>query len=125
MPLEPPEFAAKLAEKTDPTPLIVKAALNDPAGNPLCTATLQLFIEILGAEAGNLALKVLATGGVFLGGGIPKRILPRLEDGRFMKAFIFKGRFTDLMKDIPVHAITSEAALLGATLYGFEHFELA
>ena len=121
---EPTEFAAKLAEAADPTPLIVKAALNEPADNPLCLATLQLFIEILGAEAGNLALKVLATGGVYLGGGIPKRILASLKDGRFMRAFINKGRFADLLKNIPVHVIISQAALLGATLYGFDHFEL-
>ena len=122
---EPPGFAAKLAAAADPTPLIVQAALNEPAQNPLCAATLHIFIEILGAEAGNLALKVLATGGVFLGGGIPKRILPWLEDGRFMKAFRNKGRFTDLVDEIPVHTITSQAALLGATFFGFDHFKLA
>ena len=74
---EPAEFAAKLAEAADPTPLIVKAALNEPANHPLCLATLHLFIEILGAEAANLALKVLATGGVYLGGG--RRILRQFQ----------------------------------------------
>jgi glucokinase len=122
---EPPGFAAELTAAADPTPLIVRAALQDPAANPLGAATLQMFVEILGAEAGNLALKVLATGGVYLGGGIPKRILPWLEDGRFMQAFANKGRFTDLMHKIPVHVITSQAALLGAALYGFDHFTLA
>ncbi len=119
---EPPEFAANLASAPDRTPLIVKAALEDPAANPLCAATLQIFVAILGAEAGNLALKVWATGGVYLAGGIPKRLLPTLADGRFMKAFVDKGRFTDLLKDIPVHAVVSQAALLGAVLYGFDHF---
>ena len=121
---EPAEFAARLAAAADPTPLIVKAALNEPAVNPLCLATLQLFVEILGAEAGNLALKVLATGGVYLGGGIPRRILAALEDGRFMRAFVKKGRFAELLKNIPVQVIISQGGLLGATLYGFDHFEL-
>jgi glucokinase len=118
---EPPEFAAKLASAPDRTPLIVEAALKDPAANPLCLATLQIFVAILGAEASNLALKVLATGGVYLAGGIPKRVLTQLADGRFMQAFVDKGRFADLLKDIPVHAIVSRVALLGAVLYGFDH----
>ena len=122
---EPPEFAAKLASAPDPTPVIVQAALADPAANPRCTATLQIFVDILGAEAGNLALKVLATGGVYLAGGVPQRLLPWLEDGRFMQAFVNKGRFADLLRDIPVHAVVSRAALLGAVLYGFHHLGLA
>jgi glucokinase len=122
---EPPEFAARLAAAADPTPLIVNTALADPAANPLCTATLQTFVAILGAETGNLALKVLATGGVYLAGGIPQRILPWLEDGRFMQAFVNKGRFANLLRNMPVHAVTTQAALLGAILYGFHHFELA
>jgi glucokinase len=122
---EPPEFAAKLAAAPDPTPLIVEAALDDPAANPLCAATMQLFVDILGAEAGNLALKVLATGGLYLAGGIPKRVLPWLTDGRFMQAFVDKGRFADLLRDIPVHIVVSRAALLGAVLYGFDHLGVA
>jgi glucokinase len=74
---------------------------------------------ILGAEASNLALKVLATGGVYLGGGIPPRILPALADGRFMEAFLDKGRFADLLKDVPVHVILNpKVALMGAASYG-------
>lgn len=122
---EPPEFAEQLAAAFDPTPLIVKTALDDPAANPLCAATLQIFVDILGAEAGNLALKVLATGGVYLAGGIPGRILPLLANGRFMKAFVNKGRFADLVRNIPVHVVLSRAALLGAVLYGFHHLEQA
>ena len=119
-PPEPPEFAARLASAPDPTPLLVKAAVENPATNPLCAATLQIFVAILGAEAGNLAVKVLATDGVYLAGGIPKRILPLLEDGRFMHAFVNKGRFADLLMNIPVHVIVSQAALLGAVFYGFD-----
>jgi glucokinase len=117
--LEPPGFAARLASAPDRTPVIVEAALHDPA-NVLCAATLDLFVSILGAEAGNLALKVLATGGVYLGGGIPPRILSRLDDGGFMRAFVHKGRFADLLAKIPVKVITTQAALLGAALYGLD-----
>jgi glucokinase len=106
-----------LAGAKDRTPVIVKAALQDPP-DPLCAATLEMFVDILGAEAGNLALKVLATGGVYLGGGIPGRILPVLSDGRFMRAFVNKGRFAGLLGKIPVKVITTQAALLGAALYG-------
>jgi glucokinase len=118
---EPPGFAAKLAAAPDRTPLIVQAALDDPAANPLCAATLQIFVSILGTEAGNLALKVLATGGVYLAGGIPKRFLPQLEDGRFMRAFVSKGRFNDLLRDMPVHVVISRVALMGAAQYGLDH----
>ena len=122
---EPPEFAAKLASVPDPTPVIVQAALVVPAANPLCTATMEIFVAILGAEAGTLALKLLATGGVYLAGGIPKRILNWLADERFMQAFANKGRFADLLRDIPVYAVVSRAALLGAVLYGFHHLGAA
>jgi glucokinase len=116
---EQPAFAAMLAAAHDRTPIIVQAAMQDPA-NALCAATLDLFVSILGAEAGNLALKVLATGGVYLGGGMPARMLSRLDDGRLMQAFVSKGRFADLLKKIPVKVITTQAALLGAALYGLD-----
>ncbi|MEA2732300.1 MAG: glucokinase [Acetobacteraceae bacterium] len=116
---EPAALAAILAQAADRTPIIFEAALQDPA-DALCAATLDLFVSILGAEAGNLALKVLATGGVYLGGGIPPRILSRLDDGRLMRAFVSKGRFADLLAKVPVKVITTQAALLGAALYGLD-----
>jgi|SRR5579859_1063158 len=119
---ESPAFRAALAGAADRTPLIMQAALEDPA-NALCTATLDLFVAILGAEAGNLALKILATGGVYLAGGMPPRILGRLTDGRFMQAFVAKGRFAQLLGDIPVKVITTRAALLGAALYGLDRMQ--
>ncbi len=80
-------------------------------------AALDLMVEIYGAEAGNLALKLMATGGVYLGGGIPPRILPKLEEGCFMRAFADKGRFVDLLAGIPVRVILNDrTALLGAAL---------
>jgi glucokinase len=119
---EPPAFAARLASAPDRTPVIVEAALHDPA-DALCAATLDLFVSILGAEAGNLALKVLATGGVYLGGGIPPRILSHLDDGRFVRGFVNKGRFADLLAKIPVKVIITQAALLGAALYGLDQID--
>ena len=120
---EPAEFAALLAAAHDRTPLIVAAALEDGAKNPLAAATLDLFVAALGAEAGNLALKVLATGGVYLAGGMPERILPRLGDGRFMRAFTGKGRFAELLGAMPVKVVVTRAALLGAALYGLDQLQ--
>jgi glucokinase len=112
----------KVAE--DITPLIIKGAMDSKAPSPRCVTALRTFTSILGAEAGNLALKVLATGGIYLGGGIPPRILPFLEDDGFMHAFRRKGRFADMLKAFPVHVITNpKLALLGAANYGFMHPE--
>ena len=116
---EPEWLRETLAAAPDPTPVIVGAALDEARPCPIATATLDLFVSVLGAEAGNLALKVLATGGVYLGGGIPPRILPALESGTFMAAFRHKGRFSDLVGRMPVQVILNpRAALLGAAYYG-------
>lgn len=117
---EPAWLAQALAATQDPTPVIVNAALDEARPCEICTATLDTFVGILGAEAGNLALKVLATGGVYLGGGIPPRILSKLTTGRFMAAFCNKGRFTDILRTVPVFVIGNpKAGLLGAAYYGF------
>ena len=116
---EPDWLAQELAAADDLTPLIVKVALDDERPCELCIATLNTFVSILGAEAGNLALKALATGGVYLGGGIPRRILSALEQGRFMEAFRRKGRMSDLLARMPVHVILNpKVALLGAACHG-------
>ncbi len=116
---EPAWLAARLAGAADPTPVIVAAALDDRQPCRLARAALDMFVSILGAEAGNMALKVLATGGVYLGGGIPPRILPALESGRFIEAFRRKGRMSGLVARIPVHVIVrSGVALLGAACEG-------
>jgi glucokinase len=118
---EPAWLAKQLAAADDPTPVIVNAAIDGARPCELCVATLNTFVSILGAETGNLALKVLATGGVYLGGGIPPRILPALKHERFMQAFRHKGRMSDLLTQMPVQVILNpKVALLGAACHGFE-----
>jgi glucokinase len=117
---ESPELARGLAAAEGDGPrLIGEAALRRPP-DPLSRAALELFVSILGAEAGNLALKVLSTGGLYLAGGIPQRVLPALGDGRFMRPFVAKGRLGEMLARMPVHVVTLRAALLGAALSGLE-----
>jgi glucokinase len=109
---EPAGFAAQLAQE-DLAAAISHAALN--GDNPRAEQALDLWISVYGAEAGNLALKTMATGGIFLGGGISPKILPKLTGPLFMRAFVSKGRLRPLLEGVPVHVITNDkAALLGA-----------
>lgn len=118
--LERPELAARLAAARDPTPLIIELALHDAVGNPLAAETLRLVVAAWGAEAGNLSLKVMATGGVWLAGGLPPRLLDKLREGAFMRAFAAKGRLAPVLRALPVHVVTVNAALLGAAIVGLE-----
>ena len=114
---EPLWLSEKLSKSTDYTPIIVDAALDQSSA--LCVATLNTFVEILGAEAGNMVLKVMATGGIYLGGGIPTRILPFLQSDIFMQAFLDKGRFVKLLNNVPIYVILNPGSgLLGAASYG-------
>jgi glucokinase len=122
---ESPEIAAELAAAADRTPVILRAALDPAAPSKLCAAVLDLFVGILGSEAGDLALKVLAAGGVYLAGGIPRRIIPALERDEFRRAFQRKGRLSDLLATVPVHVIIDRIALLSAARYGLEKAGLA
>jgi len=84
-------------------------------GDPIATQAFDTFVDVYGAEAGNVALRVLARGGVFLAGGIAGKHVARFTDGRFMKAFLRKGRFGDLLAEMPVDLITNEkVGLIGA-----------
>jgi glucokinase len=106
--------AEQLAASHDPTPVIVTNALTEQP-DPLCARVMEIFASVLAAKAGNLALTVMATGGIYLGGGIPPRILPLLQREAFMNTFRYKGRLSTLMARIPVRVIlNSKAGLLGA-----------
>ena len=116
---EPDWLAKQLAAAGDPAPVIVSAALEETRHCDICRKTLELFVSILGAEAGNLALNGLTTGGMYLGGGIPPKILPFLEAETFMQSFANKGRMSYLLTDIPVKVILNpKAALIGAASFG-------
>ena len=118
---EPGWLAERLGAAEDPTPVIVEAASDENSPCGICQSTLEMFVAILGAEAGNLALRVLATGGVYLGGGIPPRVLPALEHPAFLRSFLHKGRLSNVLEPLPIHVILNPgAALLGAGWFGFE-----
>lgn len=107
-----PELQAAL-EVYDPAAAISHCAL--AGSDELAVAALELFVRIYGAEAGNLALKVLARGGVYVAGGIAPQIIDKLKDGQFMQAFVDKGRFEELLGRIPVYVVLNpEVGLLGA-----------
>jgi glucokinase len=112
---EEPQWLADEMVQGDRGAAISKAALGGKA--PIAEQALDLWVSIYGAEAGNLALKILALGGIFLGGGIVPKILPKLAGPLFMQAFVSKGRMQALLESIPVKVITNDkAALLGAAL---------
>ena len=118
---EPPWFAQKIKNQ-DPAKIISEAAIKGK--DPLCVEALNMFVSILGAAAGNLALTGMTTGGIYLGGGIPPKILPFLKKAHFIKAFQNKGRFRELLKNISVKVIINDrAALMGAAWYAFNHRE--
>ena len=109
---EPGALATALAQADDPTPVIMSHA----GDFPICQQTVDLFVAILGAKCGNVALSLMARGGVYLGGGIPPRVLSRLQSECFLGPFRNKGRFSGMMAQIPIHVITNpKTALLGAS----------
>lgn len=119
---EPEWLRKELAAAKDRTPIIVNAALELRA--EICIATLDMFVRILGGVVGNMALRVFATGGLYLGGGIPPRILSRLEKPDFLEAIRAKGRFRGWISRIPVHVILDpKVALHGAAWDGLESME--
>jgi glucokinase len=114
--MEEPAWLAERMAKEDPNAVITELAL--AAKSEICEKTLDMFVSAYGAEAGNLALKVLSIGGLYIGGGIAPRILDKLKDGTFMRAFTDKGRLSQLLINMPVRVILeSRAALLGAAAY--------
>jgi len=118
---EPAWLANKLAASDDVTPVILSAAMDNEKPCALARGVLDLFVAILGAEAGNEALKVLASGGIYLGGGISPRILDELQKPAFLEALRAKGRFREMLTRYPVQVIlNAKAGLLGAAAHGLE-----
>ena len=110
-----PQWLVEKMHNGDAAAAIAKAAL---AGrDDICVETLNWFVRLYGAEAGNLALKVMSRGGMYLGGGIAPKILPILQNGAFLDAFLDKGRMRRLLQAIPVKVIMNDrAALFGPAL---------
>jgi glucokinase len=106
---EPPGLAERLREAEDETATIFEEGAQEP-GCAICRQTMDLFVEILGAEVGNLALSVFAVGGIYLAGGIPPRILSRLREDLFLDAVVHKGRLSEseLMTRLAVRVVTGE-----------------
>jgi glucokinase len=117
------EVAQLIASAKDHTRAIVDAAVDPKNPSELCRATIEVLISILASEAANLVLKVFATGGIYISGGIALHLLDALQEPQFMQAFTNKGRFKELMARIPIHVITTRAALVGAAAYGLERLK--
>jgi len=119
---EVPEVAAAMQGK-DLAAEITRAA--QERRSPVCTLALDLFVSIYGAEAGNVVLKFMALGGLYIGGGIAPKILDKLKDGTFMRAYLAKGRMQPLCEATPVRVILNpNTALLGAARYAARELRL-
>ncbi len=119
---EPEWLADRLARPgADPTALIVETAIDGDETCEICRQTVAVFLSVLGAEAGNLALKVLATGGVYLGGGIPPRLADIIPKSPFMDSFLRKGRLSGIVGSLPVHLVLNpRTGLAGAAHFGLD-----
>lgn len=115
---EPNWLADEIKEDGDVGAIVSKYGLDGKSA--ICEQTLEMFVSLYGAEAGNLALQILATGGVYLGGGIAPKILLKLKEGTFLKSFTAKGRMRELLEKTPVRVILNDkAALIGAAHFAF------
>ena len=114
-----PEWLSQRLKLEEPGALISELALSKES--ELCKKALDIFVSIFGSEAGNLALKALAVGGVYLGGGIAPKIIEKLKGGTFMNTFTSKGRLSNIVSDIPVKVILNDkTALLGAVNFALQ-----
>jgi glucokinase len=113
---EPPWLRREMSAAPDPPALISRLALEGKAA--ICEQTLTIFVGVYGSEAGNCALNFMATGGVFIGGSIAAKIVPKMRDPVFMKSFLDKGRMQSLLGDVPVKIVMNDdAGLIGAARY--------
>jgi len=120
---EDPEVAKLIDSARDPSFVIISQSMDPSHPCKLCAATIDLCVSILAAEAGNLAVKVLSTGGVYVAGGVATRVLRVIKEPAFMQRFKRKGRFAELMGRIPVHVVVTPAGLAGAAACGLENPE--
>jgi glucokinase len=108
--------AGQEEKSVDPGAAIGAAAL--AGSDSLCEQTIQIFIDAYGAEAGNLALKLLPYGGLYIAGGIAPKILPLLQQSNFLLNFTQKGRMRSILEEVPIHVILNQqVGLIGATLH--------
>jgi glucokinase len=112
---EPKSLTEQFAAADDPSVVVSKAGLAGEA--EICVKSLELFVSIYGAEAGNLALRAKSVRGLYIGGGIAPKILAKLKDGTFMRAFVDKGRYTELLAGIPVQVVLNDQAALRGAAY--------
>ena len=117
---EPPAITERIERAGDRTKAIIQAALDPADPSPRCAAAIDTVVSIMGSEAGNLALKVLAVGGVYLAGGIAVHLQPALQSPRFLQSFRRKGRLAELMARIPVHLMKGQVGITGAAAYGLK-----
>lgn len=113
---EPDWLKQQISQAADPPALISQLALEAKAA--ICGQALSMFVSIYGSETGNCALNFMATGGVFIGGSIAAKIVPKMQEPIFMKSFLDKGRMQSLLADMPVKVIANDnAGLMGAARY--------
>jgi glucokinase len=113
---EPAWLRKEISQAPDPPALISHVALEGKA--TICEQTLSIFVSVYGSEAGNCALTFMATGGVYIGGSIAAKIVPKMRDPVFMKSFLDKGRLRSLLSDMPVKIVVNDdAGLIGAARY--------
>lgn len=121
---EPEWLKQELTSAPDRSAVISHVGMNAKA--PICERALDIFVSVYGAEAGNLALKLLATGGVFLSGGIAARILPRLQRPEFLRAFVSKGRMQPVLEKVPIRVVSNDQiGVLGAARHAAEQLKAA
>lgn len=121
-PIEPAWLQEELKTTTDSVAVILSTGVTKPGKSKICDKATELFVSILGSECGNLALKTMALGGVYIGGGIPPKILPFITSTDFFTKFLLdKGRMTPLIEKIPVKVIKNQSTtLLGCARYCFD-----
>jgi glucokinase len=121
---EPVWLAKELAGATDPNAIIINKAVQPEPDCRICSLTVEIFVSILAAEAGNMVLRHMATGGLYLGGGIPRHLVEFLRQGSFQKWFCRKGRLSHLPENAPVQVIMHpKAALVGSASRALQEAE--